>query len=335
MVNAVATDLAARTRTTIDDIAYRIGALRQRRQLKSQIQTVSIAPRDVVLFAVVNNEQLRLPYFLEYYRTLGIRHLFFLDHQSTDGTRDVLRRAGAVTYSVSGDFVYKDVWLDTVLRAHGQGRWCLILDADELFVFPGAEYATLASFCDYVDREGARAVRCRLIDMFPPAGLASSRYEAGQPLLDAAPMFDPDLVTRERAFGVAPCLEKRPLIRFDGRTMRLSPGQHFVSGAQDSAVTGGLLHFKFLGDFLGQRTLDRAEAARQSAHRDPWYANETEAYATLVSRDRDLGLMTPTAVRYTGPQQLVDLDIMTAPASYRRWLGTGSGVPVAANEIGD
>ncbi len=315
-------------RGTVRETSYRLGARRQRRHIQAQLPSVSMAPGDVALFAVVNDEALRLPYFFEYYRAMGIAHFFFLDHQSTDDTRAILDRNGAVTISVEGDFIYKDVWLDAVMTAYGNGRWCLVVDADELIVFPGSDGLKLPDLCAYLDTEGASALRCRLLDMFPETGLTQASYRPGESLFDAAPMFDPDLVTRQRLFNVDPCLEKRPLIRFAAGQTQLSAGQHWVKGAVESAVTGTLLHFKFLNDFMGQRTLKRAEAARPSADRDPWYARETAVYADKVKAGADLHLASPTAVRYEGPSQLVDLQIMATSTAFDAWRARRADTPV-------
>ena len=60
-------------------------AFRSRHQLKSmQNRTGAIAPGDILLVMVVRNEALRLPYFLDYYRRLGVAQFLVVDNDSTE-----------------------------------------------------------------------------------------------------------------------------------------------------------------------------------------------------------------------------------------------------------
>ena len=45
-----------------------------------------IAADDILVAATVRNEMIRLPYFLEHYRKLGVGHFLFVDNGSDDGT---------------------------------------------------------------------------------------------------------------------------------------------------------------------------------------------------------------------------------------------------------
>ena len=45
---------------------------------------------EIRLFAVIRDETLRLPYFLEYYRQLGVARFFFIDNLSKDGSGEYL-----------------------------------------------------------------------------------------------------------------------------------------------------------------------------------------------------------------------------------------------------
>ena len=71
---------------------YLLRAFRKRRELKSVVSRVSrIGARDILLFATIRNERVRLPYFLKYYRDLGIGHFLIVDNGSTDGSLDYLK----------------------------------------------------------------------------------------------------------------------------------------------------------------------------------------------------------------------------------------------------
>jgi len=70
---------------------WRIRAIRKRRELKRVADRTSrIKPDDLLLFCTQRNEKVRLPYFLNYYRDMGVGHFFFVDNDSTDGSDEFL-----------------------------------------------------------------------------------------------------------------------------------------------------------------------------------------------------------------------------------------------------
>ena len=63
-------------------------AIRRGRQLDPvRDRTEQIAPGDILAFVTLRNERVRLPYFLEYYRRIGVGHFLIVDNGSDDGSR--------------------------------------------------------------------------------------------------------------------------------------------------------------------------------------------------------------------------------------------------------
>ena len=66
-------------------------AFRKRRDLGGvEFRGRNLSPSDVLCFIVLRNEKVRLPFFLKYYRALGIKHFFIVDNGSTDGSTQYL-----------------------------------------------------------------------------------------------------------------------------------------------------------------------------------------------------------------------------------------------------
>ena len=71
---------------------WRIRAFRKRRELRGVVdRTNLIAPDHILLFSTLRNERIRLPYFLRYYRNLGVNHFLIVDNDSDDGSREYLQ----------------------------------------------------------------------------------------------------------------------------------------------------------------------------------------------------------------------------------------------------
>ena len=73
-------------------------AWRRRRQLTPVAdRTASLPARPILLFSTMRNERIRVPYFLAYYRRLGVNHFLIVDNGSTDGSREFLAEQRDVT----------------------------------------------------------------------------------------------------------------------------------------------------------------------------------------------------------------------------------------------
>lgn len=152
------------------------------------------ARRGVRVFSKCRNELLRLPSFLAYYRQLGASSFHIVDNDSTDGTLEYLAEQPDVqVYSTEG--LFREArggtdWLNALLRRHGTGHWCLTVDIDEFFRYPGSETASLDQLTAYLEASGYQALACLLLDMYPAGPLAEVKYSPGSDLIAAAPYFD-------------------------------------------------------------------------------------------------------------------------------------------------
>jgi hypothetical protein len=158
-------------------------------------------------FLVVRDEALRLPYVLEYHRALGVSRFFIVDNVSNDGTFDfVLSQPDCHVYSAPGSFAAANFgidWLNQLMTWHGDGHWCLSIDADECLVYPDCERTSLPSLCEYLDRSKVNGMFCVMLDMYSRKPIAEAVYQAGTPFLDTCRYFDKDYTFRRRT-GLRP-----------------------------------------------------------------------------------------------------------------------------------
>ncbi|TAL46144.1 MAG: glycosyltransferase family 2 protein, partial [Methylovulum sp.] len=156
--------------------------------------TGAIKPADLLAFIVLRNETVRLPYFLDYYRKLGVKHFLFIDNDSSDGFID---RVGAepdcsvwhtrASYKASKYGVH---WLNYLLRKYGTGHWCLTLDPDEFLVFPHSDSRSLTELTAYLEQEGKTSFFSIMLDMYGDGTVDDAVYREGQDPLDVCPWFD-------------------------------------------------------------------------------------------------------------------------------------------------
>ncbi|MBP1203663.1 hypothetical protein JOD97_001677 [Duganella sp. 1411] len=139
---------------------------------------VAYEKNQFVVVCLVKNGDEYLPSFLRHYRKLGARHFFFIDNESTDDTLRTLRQQPDVTiYTTSLKHKkYESEVRRTIIEKHCVSRWCLCVDIDELFEYPGSERNTMAAFLDYLNTHRYTAVVAYMLDMFATEQNATSPY---------------------------------------------------------------------------------------------------------------------------------------------------------------
>lgn len=143
-------------------------------------RTGSIGRRDVLLFSVLRNERLRLPFFLDYYRALGVGHFLVVDNGSEDGSAEYLGAQPDVSlWSTAASYKrarYGADWMNRLLRRFGHGHWCLTVDVDEFLVYPFCDTRPLPALTGWLDASSIRSFGAMLLDMYPKGPIDAVPY---------------------------------------------------------------------------------------------------------------------------------------------------------------
>jgi glycosyltransferase involved in cell wall biosynthesis len=149
---------------------------------------------EILLFAKIKNESLRIEYFLEWYRRLGISRFFFVDNGSDDGTLEIIdNQPDCHAFQNAGNMGHAKAgidWITPLLNEYGVGHWCVVADPDELLVYHHYENEKISVLCERLQSSGFDAFHCMLIDMYPSNSRDAEAYSAGQPFLKFSPLFD-------------------------------------------------------------------------------------------------------------------------------------------------
>ena len=295
---------------------WRIRAFRKRRELRSVVDhTHLIAPDNILLFSALRNERVRLPFFLRYYRDLGVSHFLIVDNNSDDGSREYLMSQPDVSVW-STQHSYKRArfgvdWLNWLQTKYGHDHWCLVVDPDEFFVYPFCDTRPLRALTDWLDASSIKSFSAMLLDMYPKGPFDVQPYAEGQDPFEVAPYFDSGnyVIHRNKKYGNlwiqggprarmffqdlperAPALNKIPLVKWhrdyayvSSTHMLLPRGLNQVYDEWGGEKASGcLLHAKFLDTF--------AVKAEEEMERRQHYANSHEyrAYRAAISTQPDL-----------------------------------------------
>ena len=316
---------------------WRIRAFRKRRELKQIVnRTNQIKPDDILLFSTQRKEKIRLPYFLDYYRKMGVGHFFFVDNDSEDGSADYL--ADQPDVSLWGTRAsYKRSrfgvdWLNWLQIKHAHGHWALTVDPDEFLIYPFCDTRPLRALTDWLDASSIKSFSAMLLDMYPKGRLDEQPYQPGQNPMEIASWFDSGNYSLSRNFRFtnlwiqggprarvffkdnptkAPALNKVPLVKWNRRYVYVSSTHMLLPRGLNQVydewggekASGVLLHAKFLDTFSAK--------ALEELERGQHYAGSIEYKAYAESLQADPQLWCKWSERYINWRQLEILGLMS------------------------
>lgn len=255
-------------------------AFRKRRELSPvRDRTAEIRPDQVLAFVTLRNERIRLPYFLDYYRGLGIGQFLVVDNGSDDGSREYLAAQPDVSlWSTTASYKrarFGMDWINWLLRRHGRGHWTLVVDVDEFFVYPFCDTRPIGALTDWLDNHDKRSFPAMVLDMYPRGPIDAVPYREGQNPFEIASWFDSGnyMISRNWAMGNlwiqggprartmfadapqrAPSLNKIPLVKWRRSYVYVSSTHMLLPRGLNQTydewggemASGCLLHAKFL-----------------------------------------------------------------------------------------
>jgi hypothetical protein len=299
-------------------------------------EEVHLAADECAAVCLIRNGASYVRSFVDHYLRLGVRHIFFLDNGSSDGTVDRIREQPRVSL-FHCPLPYKDHKLAMkrwLVGTRARDGWCLCADADEDFDYPLSAAVPLRALLRYLDDRGYDAMMALLLDMFPREPLVATasdqdwkqrhRYfdtSSIEVVTIPAPGMGPRRSfwggVRAQGLGVPrACLTKFPLLKAHGQLRYFEDNAHFVSNARVADVSGVLLHYKF-GPCFQARV---ADALAYGQYFDG--SAEYQRYHRALEGARELSLWSPAARIYRDAEELARQGWLDAPPGYRAWGAT-------------
>ena len=303
-------------------------------------EQVPYAEDELVLLCLLRDGRPYLKSFLEHHFSMGVKHLFFLDNGSTDGTVEALKEYENVTVLHTGlPFERYELSMRQYLveRFCREGRWCLYADMDELFDYPYSDVVSLGSLLRYLNERSYTAVVAQMLDMFPEEPLSGRASNPDEPLKQRHRFYDISNVQakgirehrparnntyesddieafysglRNTLFGTKKFLTRFALMFSDGRVKPFAGSGHWVDEARVADLTCVLFHYKFLDGYL------RKKAAEGLGDQQHWNTSHYNKYLKALDSNLSLQLKQESARELRSVNDLVENHFLVVSEEY-------------------
>lgn len=300
-------------------------------------------PKGVTAFILFRNELPLLPEFLQHHRKLGIRRFVFIDYMSSDDSSAILlHQPDVILYRCEDSFQLSSAgmrWKNALIKRHGGGGWCLHVDVDEMFIYPGWETTPLSRLTEYLDREDMEGVSAFMLDVFPqrlfdeagePTRYTEYRYYDSDYAwmgLVRPPYLRPAGGVRSRLFQAQEFQHKVPLIK---SSCGLALNAHETTHLRFANITGALLHYKLLNLAIRGKKLRSSDGANPfvPTNRGAEIVRRHERYASRLASMRNVDLFKAgVSEELADSLTLADRGLMQAPRQFRDWLQAARQAP--------
>lgn len=277
-----------------------------------------------IVICVIKNDIIKIPRFLEHYRSLGIENFVFLDNMSTDGTKEFLcSQKDTMVFSCEHEYrsERRVAWINRLIAEFGDNRWYLVVDSDEFISYIGCSEHKLSEITKMVARSGMTRIEGFMVDMYPKDDLFE--MENAEDFRSEYCYFDKDTYTvtnlqrgklirggpRTRIFEKQMQLSKFPLFFFEKDD--IVPSAHYMIPFEkniSAPVYFAILHYKFMGNGDYEKLREAVEKGI--------YNNNSEDYKqywNVVSKNGNITFYDEEHSIMYSEENLKKLDLLEAP----------------------
>jgi hypothetical protein len=308
---------------------------------------ISYGEDELIVLCLVRDGRPYVKSFIEHYFSLGVKHIVFLDNDSSDDTVSAICRYDNVTVlRTTLPYEHELLMKQYLIARFGKrGRWCLYVDIDELFDYPYSEVVSLDSLLRYLKSKSYTAVMAHMLDMFPEKALSGRAGNPDEPLKEVHRFYDTSNIRRksltakprilshynttyeshtmemfrdgirQTIFGPGVKLTKHPLLFLDGELEAYDGSSRWVYNAKVADLTGVLFHYKFLDGYF-QALSTRNVREKQYRHQTGKY----EKYLAGMKKSPSLQIKQESAREIKSVNDLLEDQFLVISEDYVSWV---------------
>ena len=302
-------------------------------KLEKSFYNISKIPEDEpVLLCNVRDDLEKIKNVIEHHRNMGVKYFAILDNGSTDGTFEYLMSQEIDVFSVKEQYtsVVRAAWMMKIASYYGFNRWYVVLDSDELLVYPSGKTQNINEIIGDLKKQGIDRGLGMMVDMYAEESDLKKTVGSAD-LIKKYRFFDKNtyeisdgIFTKEifggprtRMFGIADGTNRELLTKFPvfywkrGEIYRYHYLFPFVENFKSPLVLA-LMHYKFTdGDY---EKLQRIVKEGNYAANSKLYEN----YVNKLPEDGRISFMYPQSEEMKDPSDLMKIEIMRKCNGQRR-----------------
>ncbi len=298
-------------------------------------ETVDYAPDELIAICVVRNGASHIRQFVEHHFELGVRHIVFLDNNSSDDTVRIAASYSNVTVLQTNCpyRFYENVMKRYLVKRFAKKRWSLCVDIDERFEYPCANVLSIRSFLAYLNEHSYTAVVAQMLDLFADNPVDESQWGPDQPVEDVCNYYDISNIEkthykwgilsnekvdmhfggiRRTLFGTRNGLTKAAMVFLDGQVLPFVEWHHALH-ARIADISCLLRHYPFAGSFY-EKVLDAVETGRYGSFTTLEYQN----YWQILKQNPALGKKRETGRKLECVDALVNEGFLVVSEAYQQ-----------------
>ncbi|NLW30552.1 MAG: glycosyltransferase family 2 protein [Fibrobacter sp.] len=243
----------------------------------SGIRYVKLKNEEAAVTCLLKNADSFIEQFIDHYLTMGFKHIFILDNNSTDNTVIKVQKYQNVSiYSTNASVKKYQIFIKSVFaRKTTHGGWCLDVDCDEFFDYPYSGVLKLKHLLEYLNHYKYSSVLTHMLDMFSDEKMSYQKTECQENLKEKHRFYElnniekinykssdltkkygmgnrlPESVIkvyfggiRKKLYGCNCMLTKHSLFSRQEK-IKLFPHVHYVDNSRIADISCVLLHYKF------------------------------------------------------------------------------------------
>ncbi len=288
-----------------------------------------------IAVVVCQNEFIHLPALLEHHRNIGIEHFIYIDNISSDESLDYMMEQEDVSIFATTqsykNYRFSVDWLEVIFANFCYGKWILVIDADEFFVYDDFENKKISVLTDYADEHNYDSFLAPMVDMYNQSKLSEASIKNKVPYAvcnyfddissmtiqnsnDFGPFSNSVVYSgglRKRVFGaynLAPVHsylnQKYCLFKYKP-THKFIEGIHFMGNNNPAPIRASILHFKYHAGFF-------EKVQEQIKNGQHWNGSqEYKRYLKVLEQNPELSFFDENvSLVYMNSQSLVEAGYM-------------------------
>ena len=295
-----------------------------------KINKKEIDASNYILVSCLRNEDFRLNYFLDYYRTIGVEHFIFIDNGSTDDTLKILNENSDVslwvTYKSYKTSRYGMDWCNFLINKYCRNKWVICCDPDEFLIYPQIETRSISSLTKQMELNNQFAMNTILIDCYSKFSSLETKLDFNQSPFEVCEYFDkPNMLVdfnenknnlwirggvrlrKSQNVSKAPAINKICLIHNKDSKFLYNSSMHdlvpidFNVNYEEHHVSGVMMHFKFISSLKNK--------IEEELERKQHYDNSSE-YKNYQKNLKEVFYNKNVSIRYENSSQLEEIGLI-------------------------